>query len=233
MTPDVANRYAKLGGIFFIVSMIAGFFGELYVPSKIIVPADAAATAGNLLAHLSMFRLSFAAYLIEATGDIALVWVFYILLKPAGRNLSLLAAFFGILSTAVFAGSELFYFAATYFVSGSKGLASFSVPQTQSLAFISLKLYAIGGGVFMTFYGTAMIVRGVLMLRSQYLPRLLGIIVMIAGASFVIRNFLLVLTPHYASDLLLAPMSVAGLAITVWFLAKGVDRAKWEQLAVT
>src|SRR5438132_1295957 len=106
-----AQRYAKAGGILFLISLAAGGFGEFYAPNALIVAGNALATANNVHAHGMLLRAGFAAYLVEALCDITLAWAFYVLLKPTHKQISLLAAFFGILSTATFAGTELFYFA--------------------------------------------------------------------------------------------------------------------------
>jgi hypothetical protein len=229
----MATRYARLTGLLFLISMIAGGFGEFYVPSTLIVANDAALTAANILAHETMFRLGFAAYLVEATCDILLVWTFYILLRPVSRNVAFLSVLFGVLSTATFAGFELFNFAATYFVSGSKALMAFSPDQVNTLALISLKLYGMGAGVFMTFYGTAAVIRGYLIARSTFLPRVLGALLIVAGAGFMLKSLALVLLPNVNSDFLLIGMPVAGLAFTGWFLLKGVDDAKWEAAQIS
>src|SRR5437763_14467060 len=105
------QTYARIAGVLFLVSVVAGGFGEAYVPSKIIVSADATATAKNIHAFDSLFRLGFAVYLVEAVCDIALALVLYVLLRPVRKELALLAAFFGLVSTALFAVAELFYFA--------------------------------------------------------------------------------------------------------------------------
>ena len=73
--------------------------------------------------------------------------------------------------------------------------------------------------------------RGYLIFRSGYLPKFLGVLLGVAGIGFVIRNFLLVLAPQYASSLFLLPVALAGLSLTVWFLAKGVDVRRWEERA--
>ena len=83
----------------------------------------------------------------------------------------------------------------------------------------------------MVFYGVASMIRGYLIFRSGYLPRFLGVLLAFAGLGFVTRNFALILAPAYASDVLLLPMSIAALSLTVWFLAKGIDVAKWEARA--
>src|SRR5436305_4441010 len=104
--------YARTAGILMLVTILAGFFGESYVQSKIIIAGDAAATAKNVAMFSSFFRLGFAAYLVEALCDVTLAWLFFILLRPVHPNLALLAAFFGLVSTAVYAVSELFYYSA-------------------------------------------------------------------------------------------------------------------------
>jgi len=228
-TSRLAQSYARIAGILLLITMIAGFFGELYVPSRLVVAGDAGATARNLTASNFLFRAGFAVYLVEAVCDIALSLMFYVLLKPVRRNLALLAAFFGLVSTSLFGVAELFYFAAPIFVGGS--VKGFSPDQLDAFALLSLKLYGVGGGIFMLFYGIASILRGYLIYRSGYLPRILGVLLALAGLGFVIRNFVLVLAPAWATDLLLAPMSLAVLSMAVWFLAKGVDSAKWEAKA--
>jgi hypothetical protein len=226
-----ARSYARIAAALLLVTMVAGGFGEFYVPATLIVASDAAATATNVVAHNSMFRLGFAAYLVEAMCDITLSLVFYMLLEPVRKDLALLAAFFGLVSTAVFAGAELFFFAATFILGGADFMKPFSPDQVNALGLVSLRFYGYGAGIFMAFYGTAAAIRGYLIYRSGYLPRVLGVLLMVAGLGFIVRNFVLVLAPEYASDLLLAPMSVAGLSLAVWFLVKGIDASKWEARA--
>ena len=216
------QKYAKIAGVLLLISMVAGGFGEFYVPTKMIVSGDATATAKNIIASESFFRYGFAAYLIEAICDITLSLVFYVLLRPVNRSLALLSAFFGLVSTAVFAGGELFFFAATFILGGADYLKTFTPDQVNSLAYLSLKFYGYGGGVFLALYGIATALRGYLIFRSDYLPRALGILLMLGGLGFILKNFTLVLSPAYSSDMFLLPMSVAGLSLTAWLLIKGI-----------
>ena len=225
------QSFARMAGVLFLVSMVAGFFGELYAPSHIIVSGDAAATARNIVAFNSLFRAGFAAYLVEAVCDISLSLVMYELLKAVRKDLALLAAFFGLVSTAVFAVAELFYFGSSLIVRSGGHLSGFSPDQLNSLALLSLRMYVLGGGIFMAFYGLATLIRGYLIYRSGYLPKALGALLALAGLGFIASNFVLVLSPAYASDVLLLPMFLAGMATTVWLLVKGVDAEKWEARA--
>jgi hypothetical protein len=225
---EPVQRYARIAGVLFLLSMVAGFFGEVYVPSKLIVSGDATATARNITTFNSLFRLGFASYLVEALCDIALALIFYVLLRPVQRNLALLAAFFGIISTALYAVAELFYFAAAIILGNAEALKAFSPDQLNALALLSLKLFGYGGGVFMVFYGVASALRGYLIFRSGYLPRFLGVLLMLAGLGFIMKSFTLVLAPAYSSNVLLLPMALAGVSLTVWFLVRGVDVPKWQ-----
>jgi hypothetical protein len=225
---ESVQTYARIAGALFLLSMIAGGLGEFYIPTKLIVSADATATAANIVASNSLFRLGFATYLVEAVCDIALSLVMYVLLRPVRKDLALLAAFFGLVSTAVFAVAELFYFAPAFILGNADYLKTFSPDQLNSLALLSLKFYGYGGGLFMVFYGIATLLRGYLIFKSSYLPKALGILLVLAGLGFITHNFALVLAPAYASDILLLPMFLAGLSLTFWFLVKGVDVQKWE-----
>jgi len=221
------QRYARIAGVLFLLSMVAGGFGEAYVPSKLIVSADAAATAANIRNFDFLYRLGFAAFLIESLCDITLVLILYALLKPVSKELSLLAAFFGLIGTALFAFAELFYFAPPLIL-GRAYLNTFTPDQLNSLALLSLKFYGYAGMIFTAYYGMSWIVRAYLIFRSGYLPKLLGVLMAIGGIGFVVRNFLLVLAPAYASDVLLMLMFPGGLTMTVWLLVKGVNVQKWN-----
>src|ERR1700678_2828328 len=105
------QTYAKIAGILFLLSIVAGGFGEAYVPSRLIVSSDATATAQNIKDFEWLFRMGFAGYLIESVCDIALSLILYVLLRPVRKDIALLAAFFGLVGTAVVATSELFYLA--------------------------------------------------------------------------------------------------------------------------
>ena len=154
----------------------------------------------------SLFRLGFAAYLVEAFSDVVLAWLLYVLLKPVHRDLALLSAFFGLVSMSLFATTKMLYFAAPMFLKESGYLTGFSPDQLESLASVFLNLYAVLGGVSMLFYGTAWIIRGYLTFRSVYLPRFLGALMVLAGVGFAAKTITAVLAPAYSSDILLAPM---------------------------
>lgn len=225
------QTYARAAGVLLLLSLIAGGFGEAYVPAKLIVSSDATATAQNIKTFQSLFRMGFAGYLIEAVCDIALSLILYVLLRPVRKNIALLAAFFGLVGTAVFATSELFYLAPSLILGGGDYLKTFAPGQLDTLALLSFKLFTYGSAMFTVFYGVAWVLRGYLMFRSAYLPKFLGILMALGGLAFIVRNFLLTLAPSYAPSILLLLMLPGGLALPVWLLVKGVNVRIWEVTA--
>lgn len=223
-----AQRYARIAGILLLLSALGGGFGEAYVPSKLIVGSDAAATAKNIHDFNWLYRLGFAGYLLEAICDVTLSLVFYVLLRPVNKYVSLLAAFFGLVSTTLFAVSEMFYFASPLILRDAPYLKTFSPEQLNTLALLSLKFYGFGAAIFFAFYGIATLIRGYLIFRSEYLPKWIGVLLIIAGLGFITKDFLQVLAPAYASDFFTVPVFIALLSMIVWFLVKGIDVAKWD-----
>src|SRR2546427_9778760 len=146
------QRYARIAGVLFLISLVAGGFGEAYVPSKIIVSGDAAATAANIGNFEFLYRLGFAGFLIESLCDITLVLIMYALLKPVSRELSFLAAFIGLVGTALFAFAELFYFAPPLIIGGAGDLKTFSADQLIALELLSLKFSSYAGIIFTAYY---------------------------------------------------------------------------------
>lgn len=219
--------YAKSAGILLLISILAGVFGEIVVLSKLVVSGNANATAANIRESNFLFRFGFASYLVEAICDVILILLFYELLKPVSKNAARLTILFGLVSMITFAFTELFYIA-TPFILHANFLSVMPAEQVNSLAMLSLKLYGYGNGVFMLFYGIATGIRGYLIFRAGYLPKVLGILLMLGGTCFVIRNFLLVLVPSYASDLLLLPTGLGMIALALWLLIKGVNMNIWN-----
>jgi Domain of unknown function (DUF4386) len=226
------QAWARVAGLLFVATLLAGGFGEGYVPGALIAGHDAAATVANLKAHDTMYRLSFAAYLIEALCDVGIAVIFYVLLEPAGRVLALMTVFLGVLSTATFAACEIFYFGLPQLLlRGSPYLGTFSPAQLATLTLLSLKLFSYGGGLFTVFYGTGWILRGILMMRSGYFPRILAVLMMIGGLGFVLSNAFQVLAPQYQTQYLLFAFAPGGILLGLWLLIRGVDLDKWQERA--
>ena len=222
---DDFPRYARAAGIAMLLSIVFGAIGEAWIPGRIVVSGDAAATAANIANHPTLFRLGFATYLVEGICDVTLAVLFYLLLRPVNNSLALLSAFFGIAAMVTFAVAESAYFASSLIVRDTSGMAAFTVEQRNALALLSLRLSATIGRLFLALYGIATMIRGLLIMRSRYFPRVFGVLFIIAGAGFFLRTATYLLTPTYSSDLMLLPMAVAGIPFMLWLLIRGPKRA--------
>lgn len=225
-SPQMLARWI---GILLLISLVAGGFGEGFVPSRMLVAGDADATAHNIVAFQSLFRLGYASYVIEGLCDAALTALVYLLLRPAGRELALIALLVRVVATAAFAAAESWYFAALPILNGAAALKGFSPGELNALALLCLKLYNSGGVVPTLFYGVGWIFLGRLIFVSGYLPKWLGIVMALAGFSFVAGMVIIILAPDYSSEFFLFPMLLAMLVLALWLLVRGVDARGWME----
>ena len=225
---------ARIAGLLYLIVFATGGFAELYVRSTLIVSDNASATAGNILAHEPLFRLGFAADLVGAACYIAVTLILYGLFKPVSRSISLLAAFFSLAGCAILAINLLNYLAPLYFLGNAHYLSALKTDQLQALAFVSLRLHALGYNIAMVFFGLYCLLIGILIVKSTFLPRLLGLLLAIAGLSDLIKSFAIFVSPAFADHLfpyILAPGAIGELSLCLWLLAVGVNGQKWEQQA--
>src|SRR5437016_14216994 len=117
---------ARMAGLFFLLTILGGIFAQGFVSERLIVFGDAAATATNILTHKSLFQLGFTVYLIEMACQIAITALFYDLLKPVSRSVSLVAAFLGLAGCVIKTVSRLFYIAPLFILGGAHYLSVFS-----------------------------------------------------------------------------------------------------------
>jgi len=195
----------------------------------IVVSGDAAATAANLLAHESLFRLGLSTSLIAMAFYVAMTALFYELFKPVNRSLALVAAFMGLAGCAVQTVSYLFDLAPLAVLGRAPYLSVFNGQQLQALALLFLKLQGQGETTSLVFFGLYDLLIGCLILRSTFLPRILGALMAIAGL-----GWLTVLSPtllNHLSQLVLPLGFVAELLLMLWLLVKGVNVQRWREQA--
>ncbi len=228
------QRYARIGGLLYLIIIVAGITGELFVRGSIVVSRDAAATANNLIASTSLWRAGIAGDLVMHMCDVGLMLVFYVLLRPVSRNLAMLAVLFNLVQTGVLVANKLNLMLPLFLLGDAAYLKAFTPAQLQALAYVSLRTHDYGFGFGLIFFGMECLVVGYLVIRSDYLPKVLGILMQLAGACYLTNSFALVLYPALASRLfpaIMLPPFVAELSMAMWLLVKGVDLAKWRERA--
>lgn len=228
------QHYARTCGVLYLYIIVAGIFAELFVRSKLVVSTDAAATASNILANESLFRIGFSGELLHLACDVAVAVILYALLRPVDRNIALLAAFMRLACDLILAIASLSHFAALRLLADDDYLKTFLPGQLHTLALLALKLHGDGYAISLVFFAFACLSLGYLIYRSSYLPRTIGVLLVIAGACYLINSFAHFLNPAFAATLfpaLFVPIFIAELSLTLWLIVKGVNVAKWEERA--
>jgi hypothetical protein len=230
------QAYARAAGALYLFIIVAALFAEAFARGKLIVSTDAATTAGNILAHETLFRLSIAADVLNVSADIAVALILYVLLRPVDRNLAMLAAWFRVAFDVVYAVALSFQYAALRILGGDDYLKAFDPHQIQSLALVVLKFHGAGYLVSLVFFGFGLLILGYLIWKSGYLPKFIGALLLIAGSGYLINSFARFLAPPLADALFpwsLLPGFVAELSLTLWLLIKGVDMPRWRDATST
>ena len=137
---------ARITGALYLLTILTGLFAQGYVSRTLVVDGDAVATATNILAHKSLFQLAYAVFLIEMACQVAITALFYDLLKPAGRSVSLVAAFLGLAGSIIKTFARVFFIVPLFVLGGAHFLSVFSAEQLQALALLFLKVNDRGAG---------------------------------------------------------------------------------------
>ncbi len=226
--------YARIGGVLYLIIIVLGIFGEAFVRDRIFVSGDAAATAANLRSLESLWRFGIAAEFFLLICAVALTLIFYVLLRPVSKELALLAVFFNLVSVAVEAVAALDLVAALFPLGNAGYLKAFPPEQLYALASLSVKSHSYGFGVALIFFGCTCLILGYLIFRSGFLPKALGVLMQIAGLSYLTDSFALILVPTFANRIfpaVLVPAFVGEASLCLWLLVKGVNVEKWEEKA--
>jgi hypothetical protein len=227
------RRTARVAGVLYFTSAVpAGF--AVFVQLKLVVRDDAAATAANILGSEALFRLGFVADLIGLMIFAGAVVMLYQLFIPVNKSLALLAAVLSFIGCAVQAVDSLADSGALLFLKGGTNLAALAADQTQELALVFLKLNSLSYTVALGFFGASVVLFSILVVRSTFLPRMIGVLWAIAGLGYWTFSVMAFVSPPFAAHL--SPFIPFGTALgeaaaMAWFVAKSVNVQKWEQQA--
>src|SRR6266513_4859705 len=217
------KKAARIAGAIYLSMVITGSFSLIYVPSKLIVRGNAAATADNILAHETMFRLSILADLVGQVIFICLAIALYRLLSGVNKIWAALMVALVLASAAVGFVNTLNDIAAMILFRGADFLAVFDKPQRDALGMLFIRLHSQGILIDEMFWGLWLFPFGLLVYRSGFLPRLIGGWLMINCFGYVALSFIALLFPPYYETAFnwLQPILFGELAIMLWLLIKG------------
>jgi hypothetical protein len=220
---------ARVAGFLYLITNLFAPFTLLYLPSRFIVRGDAAGTASNILASESLFRFGIVLNLFTFIGQIFLVLALYQLLKVVNKNMASLMVIFSLAAVPIAMFNELTQLAVLQLLSGADYLKAFPVDQLQALAYLFLRLHGQGLLIAQTFWGLWLFPMGVLVFKSGFLPRILGILLMVACFGYVVESF----AAFFGYNVSIIFFTGWGeLFLLLWLLMKGVDVEEWKKRAL-
>ena len=220
---DSIKRQARIAGFWYLGLLVAPI-GLLYVPGKLIVSGNATATADNLRTSEWLLRVGMASELVHQVVAVFLVLALYRLFKPVSethaRHLVILGA---LVSVPIMFVNVLNEIAALILVSGASFLAVFAKAELDALAYLFLRLHGQGVSVASIFWGLWLFPFGILVIRSRFIPRVLGYLLMVAGTGYLASAFATLIVPPWVPlvSQVALPLEVAELPIVVWLVVWG------------
>jgi hypothetical protein len=221
--------YARIAGWLYLMNIACGIFGQIFVRGHLVVPGDAAATAHNILGHELMYRSGIVGDLIMHITDLPSDVLMYVLLRPVNKDLSLLAMVFGLMQTAILCANKLSLVTVLLLLGGVRG---FTPEQTAGLASVSLAQHEIGFAVGLIFFGVSCLVTAYLLWRSGYFPRALAVFQAVAGVSYLVNSFTLLMAPDVAATMfpwVVLPAFVGELLTCLYLIVRGMNVRVWEE----
>ncbi len=217
---DIPLRKAALiAGFGLLIMTIAALFAE-FARTSLIVAGDATTTANNIMAKEILFHSGIFGYIIVIVLDVVVAWALYVFLKPINQSISLLAGWFRIVYAAIFATCLFNLVTVLRLLNNSDYLKVFEIDESHTQVMLSLNAFNDGWNIALVFFGFHLGLLGYLVLKSNYIPKSLGILLIIAGLGYLIDSLGKILIPNY--NVTIAMFTFIGeLLLMFWLLIKG------------
>lgn len=213
-----------------MLMVILAPFSMIYVPTTLIVPDNAATTAANIMASQGLFRLGMASDLLVVLIEVALTALLYVLIKPVNKTLALVATFARLAMTILQAINLFNLFLVLLLLNGSNYIGAFTPTQINALVMLFLNAHESVVIIWGLLFSLHLLIFGYLTYQSGYLPKIIGILLIIVGLNYLISNFGTILLPQYkALFTSLAAISFIEVAFPLWLVIKGVNLAQWKK----
>jgi hypothetical protein len=219
------QKTARVAAVVFLIIFFLGMSTELFIRPGMIVPGDTAATVKNIAASESLFRLSIVSDLIRQMFLMLLPLVLYKLLKPVNKNIASLMVIFALVSVSISMLNELNHFAVLLLSSGAGYLTAFNPDQMNALVkfFLELRKYGTFIPQVLSFW---VFLLGYMVFKSGFLPRILGILLMLGGLCYTVSAVLFFLFPNFGATILGLFAFIGESLFYLWLLIKGVKDQK-------
>jgi uncharacterized protein DUF4386 len=219
---------ARVAGALYLISNIFAPFTLLYLPSRFIVRGDAAATSNNIMASESLFRLGIVGNLFTFIANIFLALALYQLLKVVNKNIASLMVILFLVGVPIAMLNEVTQLAVLRLLSGADYLNAYATDQLQALVYLLLGLHDQGLLIAHIFFGLWLLPMGYLVFKSGFIPKIVGVLLVIAGVGYVVQSFAAFL--GYNVNIILFT-GLGELVFLLWLLIKGVNVEQWKKRA--
>lgn len=218
------KQQARFAGFLYFLLALTAPFGLLYVPGKLMVAGNATVTADNLRVSESLLRWGIASELIHQVIAVFVVLALYQLFESVSRSLAVQIVIFGaLLSVPIMFVNVLNDLAALMVVNGAEFLSAFTKPQLDALAYLFLRLHGRGVIIASIFWGLWLFPFGIAVIRSRFIPRILGYLLLMAGAAYVVDAFVILIVPQFREVVspIAKALQIAEVPIIFWLLIWG------------
>ena len=221
------KKIARIAGFGYLIIFITGIFSNFFVLESLIVPGDAATTANNIMVNDFLYRIGILSFIIMVVFDVILAWALYVLLKPVNKNLSLLSGWLRLVNSTIFGIALYNLFNVLQILSGAEYLKEFVTGQLQAQMMLFLNTFNFTWLIGLVFFSLHLFVLGYLIFKSGYIPRILGILLIVAALGYLIDSFANFLLPNYTDYenifllIVIVPGIIGELSLTFWLLFKG------------
>ena len=225
---DISQRQAaRIAGSAYLIIIVLAFFANFFVLDRLTEPGDAAATVSNIADSEALFRSGIVALMAVFVADAVVAWALYIFFRRENRDLSLLTAWFRLLYTAMFGIALLNLAVVVLLVAGADAATALGAGQRDTQAMLFLDAYDYGWAIALVCFGVHLLLLGVIVFKSDYAPRIIGILLVLAGLGYLVDSLARFSLLNYEDYrdlflLLLAVPAIAGeFSLTGWLLLRG------------
>lgn len=220
---------ARTAGACSLLVLVGGIVAQGVIANGLIVPRDAAATATNILAQPKLYAFGYTVFLIEMAAQVAMTTLFYVLLRPVDRTAALLSLTFGLVGATIKTAARAFYYAPLLVLGGATYLTVFDASQLQALSLLLVKINNHTANMALPFLGISTFFQGYLIVKSTFLPRVLGVVAMVSGLGWLSYTYPALGSPLFYYLIVVAMLSL--LLTNGWLLVRGVDEQRWREQA--
>ncbi len=222
---------ARIAGFMYLLQIPLGVFGILYIPKALVVLGDAAATANNILAHEFLFRLSMVSAILAALVTVVTALFLYKVLKPVHKNYARLMVICTLIVAPISMLNELNHVAVLLLLNSPEIITIFTTSQLHTLMSVFLDVQGYGIQIVGIFFGLWLLPMGYLVFKSGYIPKIIGVFLVITCLGYLIDFLAFFLFPNFG--VIISEYTWLGEVMMVsWLLIKGINIEQWEKRAL-